>query len=148
MSDMERYYYYVYNGEVVPQGRPRIVTKPHPHSYYGKKDIEFRSAVRKWARERIASHGDDAILFGDGVPLVVKIFVFKGMPSSWSKKKRNELEYTPCLKKQDLDNYAKSILDSLTGVFWVDDSQITELFICKKWVDGDDSFSIQITEAE
>jgi Holliday junction resolvase RusA-like endonuclease len=37
----------------------------------------------------------------------------------------------------DVDNYAKGILDAITasGVFWVDDKQIVELNIIKRWTD-------------
>lgn len=147
-SDAKEYYYLVYNGEVVPQGRPRIVTKPHPHSYYSKKDIEFRSAVRKWAEDELSKKGVTGIPYKEETPLCVSIYVYKEMPKSWSKKKKKELKYYPCLKKQDLDNFAKSILDSLTGVLWVDDSQIVELFISKKWSDVGDSFEIQVIETK
>jgi Holliday junction resolvase RusA-like endonuclease len=33
----------------------------------------------------------------------------------------------------DLDNYVKGVTDSLNGVIWKDDSQITELYASKKY---------------
>ena len=40
--------------------------------------------------------------------------------------------YPPTLRKFDIDNYAKSILDSLTKCdFWGDDSQVTRLTLIK-----------------
>jgi len=36
-------------------------------------------------------------------------------------------------KKPDIDNYAKFVLDSLTGLYWVDDSQIYELILTKQY---------------
>jgi crossover junction endodeoxyribonuclease RusA len=38
-------------------------------------------------------------------------------------------------RKQDIDNFNKLVLDALTGVVWVDDSQIQEMHI-KKAVDS------------
>jgi len=37
-------------------------------------------------------------------------------------------------KKRDLDNFLKIILDSCSGLFWVDDSQIVELTL-RKFID-------------
>ena len=59
--------------------------------------------------------------------------VFKP-PESASKKKKEELirnvEYT---KKPDADNIAKIILDSLNGLVYKDDSQVTELIVAKAY---------------
>jgi Holliday junction resolvase RusA-like endonuclease len=39
-------------------------------------------------------------------------------------------------KKPDLDNLAKAVLDSLSGIAWVDDSQICVLQLCKRIASG------------
>ena len=41
-------------------------------------------------------------------------------------------------QKPDVDNLAKAVLDAVTdsGRFWVDDSQIVELTVAKKWTTG------------
>lgn len=36
-------------------------------------------------------------------------------------------------RRKDADNYCKLVLDALTGVVWVDDEQIDELKIVKKY---------------
>ena len=43
-----------------------------------------------------------------------------------------ELQF-PTKRKADIDNYCKALLDALTGVFYEDDSQITELNITKSY---------------
>jgi len=35
--------------------------------------------------------------------------------------------------KADIDNYLKSILDSMNNYLWVDDTQIIEIFATKQW---------------
>ena len=36
-----------------------------------------------------------------------------------------------CSKRPDIDNYAKLVLDALSGVFYKDDSQVTALVVTK-----------------
>lgn len=52
-------------------------------------------------------------------------------PESLSKSKKNALLFTPYDKKPDCDNLAKAILDSLNGLAYKDDKQITYLSIEK-----------------
>lgn len=35
----------------------------------------------------------------------------------------------------DVDNYAKAALDALNGIVWMDDSQIVDLRLCKRYAD-------------
>lgn len=39
----------------------------------------------------------------------------------------------PNKQRRDLDNYVKLILDSLTGICFIDDSQITDLTVMKRF---------------
>lgn len=36
-------------------------------------------------------------------------------------------------RKADIDNFNKLLLDSLTGICWEDDSQITDMKVCKRY---------------
>lgn len=36
----------------------------------------------------------------------------------------------------DVDNLAKAVLDELTGVVWVDDGQIVDLYVAKRYADS------------
>ena len=54
-------------------------------------------------------------------------------PQSWSKKKRLERENTYCNNNSDIDNYVKAMLDSLNGVYFIDDRQVVEVFASKKY---------------
>lgn len=67
-------------------------------------------------------------------PFKAKITAIFEPPKSISKKKREELlfsvDYT---KKPDADNIAKAILDSLNGLAYKDDSQVSALLVFKDY---------------
>ena len=67
-------------------------------------------------------------------PFKAKITAIFEPPASLSKKKKEELlfkvNYT---KKPDVDNIAKIILDSLNGLVYKDDSQVTALLVFKDY---------------
>lgn len=54
--------------------------------------------------------------------------------------------YPPDRRKRDLDNYLKSLLDSLTGIAYVDDSQINCLAISREDVVKGGKVEIKIKE--
>ena len=68
-------------------------------------------------------------------PLRVELDVSFEIPKSFSKKKKSEaLEgILKPVVKPDCDNISKNILDSLNGLVWVDDKQVTELIVKKKY---------------
>ena len=67
-------------------------------------------------------------------PFKAKITAIFEPPKSLSKKKKEELlfkvDYT---KKPDVDNIAKIILDSLNGLAYKDDSQVSALLVLKDY---------------
>lgn len=72
-------------------------------------------------------------MIDQNIPLKAKIKAYYYIPKSYTKKKRLEIEkgLARPMKKPDLDNIAKIILDSLNGVAYIDDKQIVELEIKK-----------------
>lgn len=66
-------------------------------------------------------------------PLKVKIIAYYDIPKSTSKKKQKMMldnEIFPTIKP-DADNIAKSILDSLNGIAYLDDKQVVKLIVEK-----------------
>lgn len=59
-------------------------------------------------------------------------------PKSTSKKKYKELIGKPYLHKSDCDNIAKIICDSLNGLAYKDDSQISDLVVTKTYAEEND----------
>lgn len=59
--------------------------------------------------------------------------VFRAIPKSFSKKKREEaaLGYVRPTTKPDTDNYVKGVLDAFNGTVLKDDSVVCEIFARK-----------------
>ena len=116
-------------GKPVAQGRPRfyrrgtfvVATDPKASKVY-KADIQYLAQ----------KHKEDNNISGllDG-PLGLDVMAYFPCPKSrWRKTKPRTEEHHA--KRPDADNVAKSIKDGLTGVFYHDDSQISELIIRKR----------------
>ena len=63
----------------------------------------------------------------------MQISIYTEPPKSISKKKREELLKGYPMKKPDLDNVAKIILDALNGIAWKDDTQVVGLRVNRMW---------------
>lgn len=116
------------SGEPVAQGRPRFSTfGGYVKAYDPAKSRDFKNLVRLEAEKAMG-----------GLPpatraVSVDIEVYRSAPRSFSKKKlKAALERTlRPVTRPDVDNYAKSVLDGMTGVVWADDAQIVHLSVDK-----------------
>lgn len=70
-------------------------------------------------------------------PCAASIVAFFPIPKSVSRPKRALMimDKIKPTRKPDLDNIAKSILDSLNGIAWNDDSQIVNIWISKHYAE-------------
>ena len=89
----------------------------------------------------------DFVRYEKGVPLRVRVTAYYGIPASTPQKQRalmpdNVIKPT---KKPDFDNIDKIICDSLNGIAWYDDSQITNGG-CTKRYSEDPRVEVVITE--
>lgn len=66
-------------------------------------------------------------------PFRVKIAVEFKPPAKTTKKEKMILNKKPFIKKPDIDNIAKTILDAFNGLAYKDDSQVAELIIKKEY---------------
>lgn len=98
--------------------------------------IESSKALRPWRRhvtETVTQALGDWELTKD--PIKVKIYFQLQRPESVSNPKRKSWREHPIVKP-DLDKLARAILDSLTGVVYVDDSQVIKLTVEKQYVEA------------
>lgn len=117
-------------GAPVAKGRPRLTTRGgFARAFTPAKTVAYEGLV--------ALAGQDAM---NGAPpfsgaLSLEIVAWFAIPASWSKKKREaaiagRMRHT---SRPDGDNILKAIGDGLNGVCWIDDSQIAEARVSKRY---------------
>lgn len=115
-------------GKVQAKQRPRFNGK---FAYTPKETIAYENWVRTCYLEK---YRGQPILEN---PLKVKIIAYYEIPKSTSKKKRLEMKDDKVFPtvKPDTDNIAKSILDSLNNIAYIDDKQVVKLEVEKYYSD-------------
>lgn len=115
-----------------PQGkaRPRFRTfGKFVQTYTPQKTRAYEDEIAICAREAMGSSPPLE------TPVSVYIYIAMPVPQSYSKKRREAClsnDEKP-IKKPDADNVAKAFLDSMNGIVYLDDSQVTQLFIKKTY---------------
>ena len=116
----------------VAKGRPRFSGKGgFVKTYTPKKTSDWESLVREHAVKAMGSSEP----LDRAVALSVRFWL--PIPASWSKKlteaaKTGAIKH---LKKPDVDNFAKAVMDACNGVLYVDDSQVVDLHVSKAYSD-------------
>ena len=107
-------------GEPVAQGRPKAATiNGRAMMYDPKPSRDFKRDVKAVAQ----AHVPDKLLTG---PLVLELKIYRPIPKSFSKKKRELAlsgELLP-ITKPDLKNYIAGVEDALEKMIYENDSQI------------------------
>lgn len=126
---------FVFEGAIRGQGRPRAAKRGnHASVYKSLKDRMYEMQIRAAYLEDWK--GLEAI---EG-PFRMDIKAVYQCPDSWSRKKRRENMGRACMKKPDIDNLCKSVLDALQknekagfeGAF-VNDKDCAVIFAEKRW---------------
>lgn len=118
--------------DAIGKGRPKFSTVGgYPKAYTPKKTKQQEELIKY---EFIRQAGPNYT--NRECPVYVSIEVGYRIPKSTSKKKTAEMleNYDIVLKKPDLDNVVKLILDALNGIAYRDDSQIIALDATKAWM--------------
>lgn len=113
--------------KAIGKQRPRYSNRTH-RMYTPTKTSTFEEKV-KWAFKSKYNIETELSI----KPFKAKITAIFEPPKSYSKKKKEELLYSEYTKKPDTDNIAKIILDSLNGLVYKDDKQISDLTIIKQY---------------
>lgn len=113
---------YVISGTPVAQGRPRATSRgSHATVYEPKKSKEYKAS----ASFQVKMQNPFKIEEG---PVSVRLEFYMPRPKSLKKSVEKHV------KKPDIDNLAKCVLDAMNGMLWHDDSQIIYLVCIKEYV--------------
>jgi len=119
-----RVFEFEYVGDIVAQQRARSAVKGNRViNYDPKKSRDFKEQIRLTALATFGSLGEDSIITK---PVCLEVFIYRDIPSSFSKTNRNKAlsgELLPTTKP-DLKNYIVGIEDALEGLLYYNDSQI------------------------
>lgn len=128
-------------GEVQAKQRPKFNGR---FAYTPKETVSYENLVKLQYQAQCGNYR-----YPDDVPLIVAIFVYIEPPQSASNIKKtrmlNHAEYP--LKKPDVDNVAKIILDALNGIAYRDDKQVVTLIVKKSYA-GESGVGVTISEVE
>lgn len=114
-------------------GRPKGKQRPKMNTfirvtYTPQQTVEYERLVKKIFTMNYRNHTPYT---GN---LHARIYAFYKIPKGTSKKKAVELLGKKwCAKKPDSDNIAKMLLDSLNGLAYIDDNQVTYLEVFKQY---------------
>jgi len=117
-------------GTPVPKGRPRFSGRGgFIRTYTPEKTRVWEDVVAQSAREAMGSSPPVEW------PVAMSIRVSLPIPKSWSKTKQAQAEQGDILpiNKQDLDNHAKSVMDACLDILYLDDGQVIDLHVNKRY---------------
>ena len=128
---------FIVPGEVRGQGRPRTTIRGGYASIYDSpEDKANKHNIQLYASEAMRAIGSNLIA-SPKKGISVEILCYLKVPETMSKK-RKEMAYRGeirPLRKPDLDNVMKAVLDACNGIVWVDDKEVTEAMICRYYSD-------------
>jgi Holliday junction resolvase RusA-like endonuclease len=114
-ADAAYYQRYIVPMDAMGKPRPRVTSRGTYHT----------DRYTRWRAEFEHHFGPMTV----EPPWALRAVVVRRMPKSWSKKKRAEMDGTPCQTTPDADNAAGAIMDVLFG----QDNSVVFLEVIKLW---------------
>lgn len=122
-------YQFTIMGNPVAKGRPKFARRgAFMSAYTPEKTVNYENLVKHAFLEKYESNPIED-------PLIVEILAYFPVPLSWPKSRKSVLTsgmLIPVVKKPDVDNLQKIILDALNQLAYKDDSQVF-CITCKKY---------------
>ena len=118
--------------EPVAQGRPKFSSRSgFVKAYDPSKSRDYKKQVREIALEQYKE-------FPFASAVKIDVTFYRRIQKSTTKTmylKKLSGEILPIIKP-DVDNYFKAVTDALKGIVWVDDNQITDVGMHKRYSDN------------
>ena len=121
---------FVIPGVPAGKGRPRALRRGnHIKLVTPDETAAYESKVALAGHQAMAGR---ALLSG---PVCAVLTIKLPIPASWSKRKQAAALAGTELptKKPDADNVVKAIFDGLNGVVWIDDTQVVDMVVRKRY---------------
>lgn len=129
---------FVIPGKLAGKGRPRFV-RATGRTFTPAKTRSAEAMIRTIAADAMRGR----VLLHGAVALEIAIYLIP--PKSWPRKKREAAHYRT--GKPDADNSAKLVADSLNGIVWLDDAQISRLSVERYYtLDGPERAEITVRD--
>ncbi|MBU9293086.1 RusA family crossover junction endodeoxyribonuclease [Burkholderia multivorans] len=121
---------FVVPGAPVAKGRPKFARRgAHVTIYTPETTERYENLVKMAARAAMRSTAP----YAGPIRLIVHIGL--PIPASWSMKRQGEAAAGAigATKKPDADNVVKALKDGMNGVVYVDDGQVVDLWVSKRY---------------
>ena len=129
VDTMQNHFKITIEGAPQAKGRPRFARRgKFVSTYTPKKTMDAETTIKLVAKSIIRKPLEGAVSFF--------IALHMPIPSSYSKKRSEGLKNTPHMKRPDIDNLIKLVMDSLNGVAWDDDNQVVKIGAVKIYSDN------------
>ena len=133
-------------GEPIPQARPRFTKAGH--AYEPPRSRNYKTLARFWLTQKLKKENAWKPL---ETALVVDITFYMSIPSSWTKKRKEEAYngvIRPTTRNGDIDNLIKAVLDAGNGLLWADDMYITDIKAKKRYTADAARVELTVKEVE
>lgn len=114
---MTKQFKFIVDGQIKPKQRP-VVTRYK--TFTPKQTLDSEKLIRA----TFLKEYKNIIPNNSGYGVIIKIYV---------KEPKKAKYFYPA--KFDIDNVAKTVLDALNGVIWIDDSQVIQLWVLKTYAE-------------
>ena len=120
-------------GKPIPKGRPRVaVMKGFAHAYTPSRTTEYEQTVKYQYLQKYPHNKAENEPYRGAVKMDLTICL--DMPKAGKKKIIDMLaNIIKPIKRPDIDNIEKSVMDGLTGAAFIDDSQVCDCHTVKRY---------------
>lgn len=126
----------IVEGKIRGKQRPRMTRSGHV--YTPNQTVTYEKQIKDCYKKQCGE-----FLEGE---VKADIVAYYKVPKSYPKKRLCEIREGKDfpMKKPDIDNCIKVILDSLNGIAYKDDSQVVEIVASKRWTEKDERIEFKL----